>query len=245
MTATDTGDMQPDIRNRGWGRLMVPGGLLVGLAGCATAGLISSAFYGLIPAYAQTQGISSGAVSAYIATAIFGGLFFRIPAGKLSDKFDRRAVAVALAAGLSLCALFLSNVTLSAGVTFALPFVLGGFMSTIYPVCVAHENDRIEPEKVVSTSGQLILINGIASFFGAIIGTTIMGRVGVEGVYIYISVIAALFIVGTCWRICRVEGAINKERPFVILSERMGQPLAHIAEKIDAMRDEPSGQTSR
>lgn len=204
----------------------------VAFAGCAAAGLISSAFYALIPAYAQTQGIPPSAVSAYIATAIFGGLCFQIPVGKLSDRFDRRAVAAAVACGLCASALVLALAPLPGPAILATTFILGGFMSTIYPVCAAHANDRVEPEKVVSTSGQLILINGLASFLGPIIGTSIMGRAGIEGVYLYMAIMAALFIIGTLWRLMRVEGPAHKERPFVFLSERMGQPISHVADDV-------------
>lgn len=80
----------------------------VSLSGCATSGLTSSAFYSLIPAYAQMHGIGAGSVSLYISTAVFGGLAFQLPMGKLSDHFDRRIVAAYVAAGLSASALVLA-----------------------------------------------------------------------------------------------------------------------------------------
>lgn len=206
----------------------------VAFAGCATSGLISSAFYSLVPAFAHNQGVSSSVISAYIATAIFGGLFFQLPVGRISDTFDRRAVAAALATCLSASALVLALVPLPGMAVFGLTFVLGGFMSTIYPVCVAHANDRVGPERVVSTSGTLILINGVSSFLGPIVGITIMGKAGIEGVYLYMSILAAVFIAITLWRMNRVKEPNRKGRSFVILDERMGQPLAHVASEIRA-----------
>ncbi|MEH6721832.1 MAG: MFS transporter [Aurantimonas endophytica] len=203
----------------------------VAFAGCAATGLASSAFYSLVPAYAQMQGIPASAVAAYIATAIFGGLAFQIPVGKLSDRFDRRIVATAIAAGLCITALCLALLPLGPTVILVFTFVLGGFLSTIYPVCVAHANDRVEPDKVVSTSGQLILIHGIASFLGPIVGTTVMHRAGMEGVFLFMAVVAALFVAVTVWRSVRVAAPEQKDRPFVILTERMGQPLSHVADE--------------
>lgn len=205
----------------------------VAVAGCAAAGLMGSTFYALIPAYAQTQGIPASAVSAYVATAIFGGLAFQIPVGRLSDNLDRRLVAGGVALGFCGCAVALA--LLPFGVSWAvLPvtFLLGGFMSTIYPVCVAHANDRVAPEQVVSTSGSLILINGIASFLGPILGTAIMGRAGVAGVFLYVAGVAALFVAVALWRFLLVPRSRWKERSFVAVDPGMGQ-LAHVADETE------------
>lgn len=135
----------------------------VAFAGCATTGLLSSTFYSLVPAYAHSRGVESSSISA-LATAIFGGLAFQIPVGMLSDRFDRRIVAGGIAAGLAVSALCLVLLPLNNTAILIATFILGGFMSTIYPVCVAHANDRVEPERAVATSDQLILIHGIARF---------------------------------------------------------------------------------
>jgi MFS family permease len=203
----------------------------VAFAGCVTTGLVSSTFYSLLPAYAQTQGVPDSSVSTFIATAVFGGLAFQVPVGRLSDRFDRRLVAALLAGGLLVAALFIAMLSLSNGLIFLVTFLLGGFMSTIYPVCVAHAHDRVEPDKVLAVSGQLILIHGIASFFGPIIGTTILGQAGIGGVYVFMAVVAGLFVAAAIWRAFWVEAPEQKERPFVILTERMGQPLAHVADE--------------
>lgn len=211
----------------------------IAMAGCAVAGLISSAFYGLVPAYAQMQGIPASSVSAYIATAIFGGLFFQFPVGRLSDGFDRRVVAACLAGGLCLMALAIALLPLGSMVILAFTFLLGGFMSTIYPVCVAHAHDRMQPDKAVATSGQLILINGIASFLGPLLGTAVMGRTGMAGVFVFMAAMAAAFIALTVWRVRRVEPPEHRERPFIVLSEQMSQSIAHVSDETLPEDDAP------
>ena len=39
--------------------------------------------------------------------------------------------------------------------------LLGGVMSTLYPVCVAHAHNRMPTDRVVAVSGQLILVSGL------------------------------------------------------------------------------------
>ncbi|WP_048707481.1 MFS transporter, partial [Microvirga massiliensis] len=200
----------------------------VALAGCAASGLTGSAFYSLVPAYAQAQGIPAASISAYVATAIFGGLAFQIPAGRLSDRYDRRLVAGAIATGLAATALCLA-VLPQTSVVFGFTFVLGGFLSTIYPVCVAHANDRVAPDQVVSVSGQLILVYGLASFLGPIIGTSIMGAAGMRGVFVYMAAAAGAFVLAAVWRSLRVEAPERKARPFTILDQQISQQAAHRA----------------
>jgi hypothetical protein len=44
--------------------------------------------------------------------------------------------------------------------------LLGGFMSTLYPVCVSHAHDRMPADRVVAVSGRLILLSGLGSVVG-------------------------------------------------------------------------------
>jgi MFS family permease len=217
----------------------------VSFAGCIATGLIGSSFYSLIPAYAQIHGIPASSISAFIATAIFGGLAFQIPIGRLSDRLDRRLVAIAIASGFVVTALLLAMLPTGAVPVLALTFLLGGFMSTIYPVCVAHANDRVEPDEVIAVSGQLILVQGLASFVGPILGTAIMGRNGISGVYIYMAVVASLFVAGTVWRVRQALPPQHKERSFVILADHMSQPLAHVAEDEEIVSGEAGHATAK
>jgi MFS family permease len=204
----------------------------VAILGCATSGLISSSFYSLVPASAQAQGASPGIISAYVATAIFGGLAFQIPIGKLSDRFDRRHVAVLVALGFASMALTLALLPMNFFFILVVTFIMGGFMSTIYPVCIAHANDRVDPERIVSVSGQLILVNGIASFLGPLLGAALLNLRGMEAVFLLMSLVALAFAVFATWRVLRIEGPEHKDRPFLILTENMGQSVAHVAEDL-------------
>lgn len=119
---------------------------------------------------------------------------FNCRLGRLSDRFDRRILAAVVAACLCLTSLALALIQLPKPEKFIVTFMLGGFLTAIYPLCVAHANDRAGPEKVVAASGQLILINGFASFLGPILGVKIMGRFGLKCVLIYIAAVRAYSI---------------------------------------------------
>ena len=70
--------------------------------------------------------------------------------------------------------------------------LLGGFMSTLYPVCVAHAHDRMPADRVVAVSSRLILVSGLGSVLGPLIGTSIMARFEIDGVFYFMAAAALL-----------------------------------------------------
>jgi MFS family permease len=106
----------------------------VALSGTPASGLASSSFYALVPAYAQSQGIPASSIALYIPTAIFGGLVFQLPIGRLSDRLDRRVLAAIVATCLCVTALALALAPFPRSAKFAVTFILGGFLTTIYPL---------------------------------------------------------------------------------------------------------------
>jgi hypothetical protein len=69
----------------------------VAVAGSALSGLVSGAFYSLVPAWLQGQGADRATIAVFMLAAVLGGLAFQILVGRLSDRFDRRVVLAALA----------------------------------------------------------------------------------------------------------------------------------------------------
>ena len=199
----------------------------VAVLGCFVAGINSGAFFGLMPVFGQASGMPVLKISSYIALAIFGGMLLQVPAGKLSDKFDRRLVA-------GLCSLAFAALAVAIlwarGTTGFEPLwlLLGGFMSVIYPVCVAHANDRLPAERAVAVSGRLILISGVGSVLGPLLGSAVMSAYGVEGLFYFMAIVAALFAAFALTRGVLVSPPFFKrERPFLVLPAIFAQNLAH------------------
>jgi MFS family permease len=198
----------------------------VAVAGCFVAGLITGSFYALVPVFGQSSGRSILQISSYMALAIFGGLLLQVPVARLSDRFDRRLVAglVALAfAGLAEAIVMLAETHW----LLAVWLVLGGFMSVIYPVCVAHANDRMPAERAVSVSGRLILISGVGSTLGPLLGSSVMSAFGIRGLFHFMAVVAALFALFALARGLSVHRPLFKRpRPF-LLPAIFAHNLAH------------------
>src|SRR5262249_15891485 len=204
----------------------------VAVAGCFAAGLVNAAFFALVPVYAELNGRSVLEISTYTARAITGGLLLQIPIGRLSDRFDRRLVAGFTA----LCFAGLALTIAPARPTPWFPLVwllLGGFMGVIYPVCVAHANDRMPSERAVTVSGRMILIFGIGSTVGPLLGSGLMSYLGIEGLFYFMAAIMTLFALFALARGFGVRApSIKRRRPFRLLQPIFAQNLAHAPEQI-------------
>ncbi|MGA9014203.1 MAG: MFS transporter [Acetobacteraceae bacterium] len=198
----------------------------VAVIGCVVSGLVSSAFYALVPAWMQGESIERTTIALFMLVAVLGGLVFQVPVGRLSDRFDRRIVLAALGAGFAGTAVALVLLPHSRPIVLTTAALLGGFMSTLYPVCVALAHDRMPADRVVAVSGRLILVSGLGSVIGPLIGTTIMARFGIDGVFYFMAVAAVLLALVAAVRSMTTAPPLHLERPFGILAPQAAS-LAH------------------
>jgi MFS family permease len=198
----------------------------VAVMGSALSGLVCGAFYALVPAWMQDQHTERATIALFMLAAVLGGLLFQIPVGRLSDRFDRRIVLALLGTGFAATAavMVLSPHPLPVLVPEAV--LLGGFMSTLYPVCVAHAHDRMPADRVVAVSGQLILVSGFGSVLGPLIGANLMAHFAIDGVFYFMA--AAVLLLAFVAGLGRLTtpSARHRKMPFAILTPQAG-PLAH------------------
>jgi MFS family permease len=146
--------------------------------------------------------------------AVLGGFAFQIPVGRLSDRFDRRRVLAVLSLGFAITAVVM--VLMPRPLTAILPAaaLLGGFMSTLYPVCVALAHDRMPADRVVAVSARLILVSGIGSVLGPLIGTSLMAHFELDGVFYFMAAALLLLAVLAGLRGLTTPAPTRREAPF-------------------------------
>jgi MFS family permease len=198
----------------------------VAVAGASLSGLITGAFYALIPAWMLGEGIENTTIGIVMLAAVLGGLAFQVPVGRLSDRFDRRLVLSVLGAGLVGAAVALVLLPHTLRVILPVVAVFGGLMSTLYPVCVAHAHDRMPADRVVAVSSRLILLSGFGSVLGPLIGMNLMKRFEIDGVFYLIGAAALLLSVISAARSLTSASPPHLERTFKILAPQAA-PLAH------------------
>lgn len=198
----------------------------VAVLGAAVSGLVGGVFYALVPAWMQARGTSRATIALFMLVAVLGGFAFQIPVGRLSDRFDRRIVLALLSLGFAVTALVIVLLPRRLPAILPAAVLLGGFMSTLYPVCVALAHDCMPADRVVAVSGRLILLSGIGSVLGPLIGASLMARFEIDGLFYFMAAaVVLLAIVAGCSGLM-TPAAKHKEVPFEILAPQAG-PLAH------------------
>jgi MFS family permease len=198
----------------------------VAVVGCALSGLISGAFYALVPAWMQDAGVARATIALFMLVAVLGGLAFQVPVGWLSDRFDRRLVLAALSFGFAVFAVILIHLPRSLPVVLPPAALLGGFMSTLYPVCVSHAHDRMPADRVVAVSGRLILLSGLGSVVGPLIGASLMAHFTIDGVFYFMAAAALILTFLAAGRSFTTMAPHHLERPLKSW-RRKRQRLAH------------------
>jgi MFS family permease len=209
------------------------------VAGCFVSGMISSAFYALVPAWMLGAGVTQQTIALFMLVAVLGGLALQVPVGRLSDRNDRRIVLTGLALqvpvgrlsdrndrrivltglalGFAAAAVLLVLVPPRLAVVLPVAAVLGGFMSTLYPVCVAHALDRMPADRVVAVSGRLVLVSGIGSALGPIFGAAAMGRFDISGLLVFMAAAAVVLAAVAGLRVLVRAAPEHVERPFDLI----------------------------
>lgn len=164
----------------------------IAVFGSAIGGMISATFYAVVPSWMLANRIPQETIGLVMLSAVLGGLAFQVPVGWLSDRMDRRMLVGALAFGIAGAAVILVLMPSRLSVALPLAALLGGFMSTLYPVCVSHAMDNMGPQRAVSISGQLILVSGLGSTVGPLTGAWIMSYLDLDGVLYFMASAAVL-----------------------------------------------------
>ena len=187
----------------------------VGLVGCFAVGLANGPFWTLAPAYAVANGLDSGGVGLFMALVVLGGAVGQWPAGRLSDRLDRRWVILgvcllAAAAGAALVAAALRRPEL-------LPYAavaFGACAIPMYALCVAHANDFVQPGQFVPASAGLLLASALGSALGPLMASLVMARAGSASLFAFTTGVHLLLAGFVLYRIRR-RAAPETKAPFV------------------------------
>ncbi|MBN2648003.1 MAG: MFS transporter [Thiotrichales bacterium] len=139
------------------------------LVGSFVGGVFVGAFYTMFPLYIFKLFEQASVVSWFMTLTLLGGLLAQVPVGILSDRIGRRKM-LAWAGFFSVAALALMGAwpslwPSSLGVLYALGFILGLSLFSIYPLSVARANDVLdESSDLVEISRTLLFSYGLGSF---------------------------------------------------------------------------------
>jgi len=184
----------------------------LGILGVILTGAMLGAFYALGPIFAGKLGMGLSEIALFTSSVIFGGVILQWPIGMLSDRFDRRKVLIAcFALATAVC-----GAMIAIGGTGIYVFILGGlfggFSFVLYPLCVAHTNDRLAEDERVGASGGLVLAYSMGAVGGPLLGSAVMAVIGPPGLFLFIGMCALLGTGFGLWRLYSGEAVPSEEQ---------------------------------
>ncbi|MEM1289212.1 MAG: MFS transporter [Pseudomonadota bacterium] len=172
----------------------------------------SNASFGTLAAvYADQIGLALATITIFASLPILLGAVCQIPVGYLSDRIDRRFVLIGVAV-LALCAdtAFIWFAPEDATFNLVLAAIFGAAIFTMYPISVAHANDHAPAGTAIQVSGGHLLILGLGSISGPLIGGIAMAELGPSGLFYTTACTHVLLILFTVWRITQ-RAAVETE----------------------------------
>lgn len=168
------------------------------------SGMAQSNFFSLGAVFGDRIGLDTGQVSLFMMTAVVGGFCLQWPVGRASDRFDRRRVLTAASiASAAVACLAIPASSFSFPALLAATFVYAGLSLPIYSLSVAHTNDFLKPDQMVSASGTMMLIYGCGAIGGPALGGFLMGRFGASGFWGYVAAVHAGLALFALFRMTR------------------------------------------
>lgn len=174
-----------------------------GFIGSLLNGVSQALLYVGMGIVAVALGASGGDVGLAIAALSVGAALGQFPIGALSDRTDRRLVAVGLALVSLLLLAYLALTLSETGINLVSLLILGICGATIVPIyslCIAHTNDTLKPEQVVPATGALVLVLNVGIAIGPVIASFSIDHAGVFGFFAAILGIQGLFATLGIWR---------------------------------------------
>lgn len=163
----------------------------LGLAGAFANGTGIAAIFGMGAVYATEMGMTLPQISTFIALFIAGGIFFQLPIGWLSDRYDRRIILIAVSLLTSTIGAICFFVSGNPYLLNAVFFLFGGLSLSTYGLSMAHINDHLTPRQYVAASSSAILVNGVGAALGPLIVSVFMSTLGTQ---VYFPLISGVFL---------------------------------------------------
>lgn len=169
-------------------------------AGMFVLGGLFSAQFGMAAVYGAEVSLSLGEISLFVATCYIGAVFLQYPIGWLSDRMDRRRLIMSVAAIGAVGALI--GVFMGQNFTLLLvsASILGGASNPPYSLLIAHTNDFLNFDDMVSASGGLLFINGIGAIAAPLILGWVMQAIGASGFFVLICLLMAVLALYAAYR---------------------------------------------
>ncbi|MEX2128983.1 MAG: MFS transporter [Xanthobacteraceae bacterium] len=159
----------------------------VALVACFMIGVAIGAFWALGPLSVAADGFSVTEVAAFMSISIVGGALAQWPAGRLSDRMDRRIVLMTLLSGATVMSLVLWLFAPMGILLVSLGFLFGALALPGYSLAAAHGYDKTDNADMVPTAATMLLANGLGAVIGPLVASSLMLAAGPRALFLFIA----------------------------------------------------------
>ena len=173
----------------------------VGLVGVTAVGVAHGAFWSLAAVYAIGEGLVTDQVAIFTGLATVAGALAQWPAGRVSDRVDRRIVLVGLLGVAAAVSVALAFLPIAGGIWIPLAVLFGAFAFPTYSVAAAHAYDHAPRTGYVATAAGLLLANGAGAVIGPLLAAALMESTSTAMLFLFIAVVQCALAVFALARI--------------------------------------------
>lgn len=129
-------------------------------------GMVETGGFALLPIYGLANGYSAEAAAFLVSVLSMGSVLLQLPIGLLSDRVDRRAVLLAVAAIGVVGALLIPLVIDRPPLFYPLLVVWGGVIGGLYTVGLAHLGARFTGAELASANAAFVILYNVGVVAG-------------------------------------------------------------------------------
>ncbi len=183
----------------------------IAFVGSFVAGTLSGAWGSLGGVYSQNIGMTTAEGATLLAAVLAGGALSQMPIGRISDRVDRRIVmAVCGGIGVLACIVMLMVDPGHIYGLYVAAFLVGTVIYPIYSLNSAHANDRAEPQEYVTIASGIMILYGLGTVAGPLMGGAMMENLGPRGLLLFLAGAFAIYGGYSAWRISRRTDSEDK-----------------------------------
>jgi MFS family permease len=216
----------------------------VALIGCLLIGIANGAWGTLGAVFGARIGMPTFEIALMMSLVVIAGAVMQLPAGRVSDRTDRRFVMAAAGAGAALIGLLIFLFEPRHGaVILVMTACYGGLAYILYSLAVAHANDHASSEDFVKVSSGLLLLYGFGTMIGPLLGAALMAYLRPESLFLATAIAHAALAGYTMLRIkTRAPIPVEEREAFQsVPAERATTPQAL---QLDPRGDAGDGEDS-
>ena len=90
--------------------------------------------------------------------------------------------------------------------------LFGGISFTLYPLSITYTCDHFSDKKIVGISCALLVIYGVGCIIGPLISPLFMTLFGPSGLFLYMSILCAVFVLICLWRVFHAKSRGDEEQ---------------------------------